>query len=150
MSAFWLLSQQCSLRVSMILLTPVFAAGCPGPSAAGPLVADPDNIYHSAHTVRLNKKIQNIQQQQQQQPVCSTPQQQQRLYLPHQEPIYVSKQQQQQLYTPQQQHRAFSPQQQCSGLYSPIPQQQQQCFNNTSDPIDEAVRLLEHSAAMLQ
>ena len=149
MSAFWLLSQQCSLRVSMILLTPVFAAGCPGPSGA-----DPDNIYHSAHTVRLNKKIQNIQQQQQQQqqPMCSTPQQQQRLYLPHQEPIYVSKQQQQQqqLYTPQQQHRAFSPQQQCSGLYSPIPQQQQQCFNNTSDPIDEAVRLLEHSAAMLQ
>ena len=119
-----------------------------------------DNIYHSAHTVRLNKKIQNISHHQQQQPVYNSTPQQQPLYSSRQqqEPLYNSTplqlQQQQPLYSTQQQ--IYSPQlqhrQQHCGIYSPLPQQQQQppCCNSSSDPIDEAVRLLEHSAAMLQ
>ena len=85
-----------------------------------------ESIYHSAQTVRLNKKLQNISP--------PTPQL-------HHAGIGSQHQPQQ-----QQQHGVYTP-----GLHMG-PQNMYMSHNDARpcDPIDEAVRLLEHSAAMLQ
>ena len=108
-----------------------------------------DSIYHSAQTVRLNKKLQNIGP-------APAP-------LGHHQPAFIP---QQQRVTPQQQqqqqemrslHRPTPPRTPQQLIYSPHqPQYQSSPLTcdmtgdlTASDPIDEAVRLLEHSASLL-
>ena len=95
-----------------------------GPVISSSLSPGTESIYHSAQTVRLNKKLQNISP--------PTPQ------LHH---AGIGSQQQQ-----QQQHGVYTH----DPLYGPQHMYMSHNDARPCDPIDEAVRLLEHSAAMLQ
>jgi len=93
-----------------------------GPMIGSSLSPGMESIYHSAQTVRLNKKLQNISPPSPHLAGCSSPQMQHQF-------VYNT------LKPQQGQHMSLG-----NNGSSMMP----------SDPIDEAVRLLEHSAAMLQ
>jgi len=109
-----------------------------------------ESIYHSAQTVRLNKKLQNIV------PAPAPLGHHQPAFLPQQQRVLPQQQQQQEMRSlnrasPGAPHYSHSQPQYpgCCGGVTPGLACDMTGNLTASEPIDEAIRLLEHSASML-
>ena len=110
-----------------------------------------ESIYHSAQTVRLNKKLQNIV------PAPAPLGHHQPAFIPQQQRVFPQQQQQQQQEM-RSLHRPTPPRTPQQFIYSHHQPRHPECCDlacdmtgnlTASEPIDEAIRLLEHSASML-